>query len=380
MEDIQVDPPQKGEVRIRILFTSLCHTDVTFWQDSLKLGLFPRIFGHEASGIVESVGEGVTEFQEGDHVLPVFTGECGDCRYCKSTKSNLCKKFRGDVKRGVMICDNKSRFSVRGKSIYFFMGSTFSEYTVVEQEYVVKVNRAAPLDKLCLLSCGVTTGLGSSWNFAKVEKGSSVAIFGLGTIGLGVAEGAKLSGAAHIIGIDTNPLKFDKARTLGVRECMNPNDFDRPIHEVIIGKTDGGVDYSFECVGSANVVQTALLSCHEGWGKTVVCGVEGGNKTVNSHPQLFLYGRTLTGTLFGGVKPKSELPTLVAMYMNKELQLDQYITHTLPFPQINEAFEFLLQGKSLRSWECYNIANSVVNAHFVHGLWKRQSIALGSND
>eukprot|EP00250_Pteridium_aquilinum_P013545 c21409_g1_i3 orf=113-1210(-) len=317
LENVQVEPPQKGEVRIKILFTAVCHSDVTFWLDMPKLGLFPRIFGHEASGVIESVGEGVTDFQEGDHVLPVFTGECRECRHCKSTKSNLCAKYRVDVQRGVMLSDNKSRFSVNGKAINYFLGSTFSEYTVLEQEFVAKVNRAAPLEKICILSCGVTTGFGSSWKHAKVAKGSSVAIFGLGTVGLGVAEGARLSGASRIIGVDVNPSKFEKARVLGVTEFINPSDHDKSVHEVINDMTDGGVDYSFECVGSAKLVETALLSCHDGWGLTVVCGVEGSNSTVSAHPSLFLYGRTLTGAFFGGIKPKSELPDVVEMYMNK---------------------------------------------------------------
>lgn len=348
LENVQVDPPQKGEVRVKILFTSLCHSDVTFWLDKPKIGFFPRIFGHEASGIIESVGEGVTEFQEGDHVLPVFTGECKECRHCKSTKSNLCAKYRLDPRRGVMLSDNKSRFSVGGKAINHFLGSTFSEYTVLEQEYVVKVNPAAPLEKICILSCGVTTGLGSSWKFAKVEKGSSVAIFGLGTIGLGVAEGARLAGASRVIGVDINPMRFEKARKFGMTEFINPSDHDKPVHEVIRDMTDGGVDYSFECVGSARVVETALLSCHDGWGMTVVCGVEGESNTVCVHPGVFLYGRTLTGAFFGGIKPKSELPKVVEMCINKEVQLDEFITHTLPFDQINEAFTLMLEGKSLR--------------------------------
>lgn len=307
-----------------------------------------RLIHHRRVKIVESVGEGVTEFQEGDHVLPVFTGECRECRHCKSSKSNLCAKYRMDVRRGVMLRDNKSRFSVNGKAVYFFMGSTFSEYTVVEQEYVVKVNKAAPLEKICVLSCGVTTGFGSSWKYAKVEKGSSVAIFGLGTVGLGVAEGARLAGASPIIGVDTNPSKFDKARIFGVTELINPNELDKSVQEVICDMTDGGVDYSFECVGSAKVVETALLSCHDGWGMTVVCGVEGGSTTVNAHPRLFLFGRTLTGNIFGGIKPRTELPNVVEMSMNKEIHLEEFITQELPFDQINEAFKLMLEGKGLR--------------------------------
>lgn len=311
--------------------------------------MFPRIFGHEASGIVESVGDGVTELQEGDHVLPVFTGECKECVHCRSVKSNLCEKFRLNARRGVMLSDNKSRFSIKGKPIYFFLGSTFCEYTVVEHGNVVKVNPAAPLEKICILSCGVTTGLGSVWKTAKVEKGSTVAIFGLGTIGLGVSEGARVVGASRIIGVDINPEKFDKARTFGVTEFINPKDHEQPVAQVIQNLTNGGVDYSFECVGSAKVVETALLSCHDGWGTAVVCGVEGECTTISAHPSLFLFGRTLTGSFFGGLKPRSELPNIVEMYMMKELQLDKFITHELPFAQINEAFTLMLEGKSLRT-------------------------------
>lgn len=348
IEDVQVDPPQVGEVRIKILYSSLCRSDVTFWLDKPKVGLFPRIFGHEASGIVESVGEGVTEFVEGDHVLPLYTGECMKCVHCKSTKSNLCEKSRVSSARGVMLSDKKSRFTVKGMPVYHYSGSTFCQYTVVEQENVLKVDSTAPLDKICLLSCGVPAGLSSVWNVAKVEKGSTVAIFGLGTVGLAVAAGAHKAGATRIIGVDINPKKFERALHFGVTDCINPSERDEPVQQVIKDMTAGGVDYSFECVGSAQVVESALLSCHDGWGMTIICGVAGEKTPVSAHPAVFLFGRTLTGTLFGGLKPKSDLPKYVEMYMNKEFSLEDFITHELPFSQINDAFKLLIEGESLR--------------------------------
>lgn len=348
LEEVQVDPPQCGEVRIKVLYSSLCRSDLTYWEDKPKIGLFPRIFGHEAAGIVESVGEGVTDFKEGDHVLPLFTGECRECTHCKSPKSNLCEKFRVNTAKGVMLSDNRSRISVKGNPVYYFLGSTFCEYTVLEHGNVVKVDPAAPLEKICLLSCGVTAGLSSVWNVAKVEKGSSVAIFGLGTLGLAVAAGAQIAGASRIIGVDINSKKFERARKFGVSECVNPTEKGEPVQQVIKDMTNGGVDYSFECVGNATVVQSALLSCHDGWGMTIICGVAGEKTPMSAHPALFLYGRTLTGALFGGLKPKSQLSQFVEMYMKKVFELEDFITHELPFSQINSAFKLLIEGESLR--------------------------------
>lgn len=349
IEDVQVDPPKAGEVRIKVLYTSLCRSDVTFWLDKPKIGLFPRIFGHEASGIVESVGEGVTEFIEGDHVLPLYTGECKKCAHCKSAKSNLCEKSRVSSARGVMLSDKKSRFTVNGRPVYHYSGSTFCQYTVLEQENVVKIDSAAPLDKVCLLSCGVPAGLASVWNIAKMEKGSKIAIFGLGTVGLAVAAGAHKAGAAQIIGVDINPKKFERASQFGVTDCINPLEKAEPVQQVIKDMTAGGVDYSFECVGDAQVVESALLSSHDGWGMTIICGVAGEKTPISAHPAVLLFGRTLTGTLFGGLKPKSDLPKYVEMYMNKEFSLEDFITHELPFSQINDAFKLLIEGDSLRS-------------------------------
>ncbi|CAI0549316.1 unnamed protein product [Linum tenue] len=264
IEDVQVAPPQAGEVRVKILFTALCHTDAYTWSGKDPEGLFPCILGHEAAGIVESVGEGVTEVQPGDHVIPCYQAECKECKFCKSGKTNLCGKVRSATGVGVMMNDRKSRFSVNGKPIYHFMGtSTFSQYTVVHDVSVAKIDPIAPLNKVCLLGCGVPTGLGAVWNTAKVEAGSIVAIFGLGTVGLAVAEGAKAAGASRIIGIDIDPKKFDTAKNFGVTEFVNPKDHEKPIQQVLVDLTDGGVDYSFECIGNVSVMRAALECCHK---------------------------------------------------------------------------------------------------------------------
>lgn len=347
IEEVQVDPPNSMEVRIKITHTSLCHSDLTFWMlEDEKL--FPRIFGHEAAGIVESVGAGVTDLKEGDHVLPLFSGECGDCVYCKSKKTNLCGKFRVDAYRTVMRSDNKSRFSISGKPIYHFFSSTFSEYTVVDYACVVKINPKAPLEKVCLLACGIATGVGAAWNTANVESGSTVAIFGLGSVGLAVAEGARARGASRIIGVDTNPNKFPKALALGVTECINPKDQSKPIHEVIRDMSDGGADYTFECVGHADIMYQAFLSAHDGWGLAVLVGIDASPRKMSLHPLEFFDGRRMDGSTFGGFKGKSELPDLVEKCMNKEIRVEEFITHELPFSDINKAFDLLVEGNCLR--------------------------------
>jgi alcohol dehydrogenase len=310
--------------------------------------IFPRIFGHEASGIVESVGQGVTEFKEGDHVLTVFTGECMQCRQCTSGKSNICEVL-GLERRGVMHSDQKTRFSINGKPIYHYCAvSSFSEYTVVHSGCAVKVSPLAPLEKICLLSCGVAAGLGAAWNVADISKGSTVVIFGLGTVGLSVAQGAKIRGASQIIGVDTNPEKAEDAKAFGITEFLNPNDSNEPIQQVIKRITGGGADYSFECIGDTGMITTALQSCCDGWGLTVTLGVPKVKPEVTAHYALFLTGRTLKGSLFGGWKPKSDLPSLVDMYIKKEIQIDEFITHNMPFEDINQAFNLMREGKCLR--------------------------------
>ncbi|XP_048445938.1 alcohol dehydrogenase-like 6 isoform X5 [Pyrus x bretschneideri] len=312
IEQVNVSPPQPMEIRIKVVCTSLCRSDLSAWESQT---IFPRIFGHEATGIVESVGEGVTEFTQGDHVLTVFIGECGKCRQCASGCA-------------------------------------------------VKISSLVPLEKVCLLSCGVAAGLGAAWNVADISDGSSVVIFGLGTVGLSVAQGANLRGASQIIGVDTNPEKGEKAKAFGITEFINPNDSKEPIQQVIKHLTGGGADYSFECIGDTGMVTTALQACRDfysfhlasllsgvclkGWGLTVTLGVPKVKPEITAHYGAFLTGRTLKGSLFGGWKPKSDLPSLVEMYTKKEIQVDEYITHNLPFEDVNKAFNLMLEGKCLR--------------------------------
>lgn len=349
IEEVEVAPPQVGEVRLKILYTALCHTDVFFWEAKGQNPLFPRILGHEAGGIVESVGEGVTDLKAGDHVLPVFTGECKECRHCKSEESNLCELLRINTDRGVMLSDGKSRFSIKGKPIFHFVGtSTFSEYTVVHRGCAVKINPLAPLDKVCILSCGISTGLGATLNVAKPKKGSSVAVFGLGAVGLAAAEGARIAGASRIIGVDLHPDRIKEARKFGVTELVNPKDHKKPIQEVIADMTDGGVDRSVECTGNVDCMISAFECVHDGWGVAVIVGVPQKDAVFKTNPMNFLNGRTLKGTFFGNYKPRSDLPGVVEQYMNKELEVEKFITHQVPFSDINKAFEYMLKGEGIR--------------------------------
>lgn len=348
IEEVELSPPQPMEIRVKVVCTSLCRSDVTAWLSQAQASIYPRIFGHEASGIVESVGQGVTEFVEGDHVLTLFTGECMSCRHCTSSKSNVCQVL-GLERKGVMHSDQKTRFSLKGKPIYHYCAvSSFSEYTVVHSGCAVKVSPTAPLDKICLLSCGAAAGLGAAWKVANISKGSKVVIFGLGTVGLSVAQGAKMRGASQIIGVDTMQEKCEKAKAFGVTDFLNPNDTDEPIPQVIKRLTDGGADYSFECIGDTGMVTTALQSCCDGWGLTVTLGVPKLKPEVTAHYGLLLTGRTLTGSLFGGWKPKSEIPSLVEMYLRKEIEIDDLITHDLAFEDINTAFDLMKNGTCLR--------------------------------
>uniref|UniRef100_A0A0V0I8P4 Putative alcohol dehydrogenase-like 6-like n=1 Tax=Solanum chacoense TaxID=4108 RepID=A0A0V0I8P4_SOLCH len=348
IEEVELSPPQSMEIRVKVVCTSLCRSDVTAWLSQAQASIYPRIFGHEASGIVESVGEGVTEFVEGDHVLTLFTGECMSCRHCTSGKSNICQVL-GLKRDGVMHGDQKTRFSIKGKPAYHYCAvSSFSEYTVVHSGCAVKVSPIAPLDKICLLSCGAAAGLGAAWKVANISEGSKVVIFGLGTVGLSVAQGAKMRGASQIIGVDMMQEKCEKAKAFGVTDFLNPKDTDEPIPQVINRLTGGGADYAFECIGDTGMVTTALQSCCDGWGLTVTLGVPKQKPEVTAHFGLLLNGRTLTGSLFGGWKPKSEIPSLVEMYLKKEIELDDLITHTLPFEDINTAFDLMKNGTCLR--------------------------------
>ena len=349
IEEVDVMPPQAGEVRVRIVATGVCHTDAFTLSGEDPEGVFPCILGHEGGGIVESVGEGVTSVKVGDHVIPLYTPECGECKFCKSGKTNLCQKIRATQGKGLMP-DGTTRFSKDGQPIYHYMGtSTFSEYTVLPEISIAKVDPAAPLEEVCLLGCGVTTGIGAVMNTAKVKEGESVAIFGLGGIGLSAVIGARLAKAGRIIAIDINESKFELARKLGATDCINPNDYDKPIQEVIIELTDGGVDFSFECIGNVKVMRAALECCHKGWGESVIIGVAGAGQEISTRPFQLVTGRVWRGSAFGGVRGRSELPSYVQRYMQGEFRLDDFITHTMPLEQINEAFDLMHEGKSIRT-------------------------------
>ncbi|KAJ8616770.1 hypothetical protein MRB53_036142 [Persea americana] len=311
IEQVEVAPPQAMEVRVKIKYTSLCHTDLYFWEAKGQTPLFPRIFGHEAAGIVESIGEGVADLQVGDHVLPVFTGECKECAHCKSEESNMCDLLRINTDRGVMLSDGKSRFSINGNPINHFLGtSTFSEYTVIHTGCLAKIDRLAPLDK--------------------------------------AAEGARIAGASRIIGVDLNPQRFDEAKKFGVTEFVNPKDHNRPVQEVIAEMTNGGVDRSVECTGNVNAMISAFECVHDGWGVAVLVGVPNKDAVFMTKPINLLNERTLKGTFFGNYKPRTDLPSVVDMYTRKELEVDKFITHRVPFSEINKAFDFMLNGEGLR--------------------------------
>ncbi|XP_046667960.1 alcohol dehydrogenase class-3 chain L-like [Homalodisca vitripennis] len=348
METIEVDPPQAGEVRIKVTSVALCHTDAYTLDGLDPEGIFPCVLGHEGAGIVESVGEGVTSFKPGDHVIPLYIPQCGDCKFCKSPKTNLCSKIRLTQGKGLMP-NGTTRFTCKGKQLFHFMGcSTFSEYTVVAEISLCKISETAPLEKVCLLGCGVPTGYGAALNTAKVEPGSNCAIWGLGAVGLAVALGCQAVGAARVIGIDLNPQKFEIAKKFGVTEFVNPLDHEKPIQEVLIEMTDGGLDYTFECVGNVKTMRAALEACHKGWGTSVIVGVAGAGQEISTRPFQLVTGRTWKGTAFGGWKSKDSVPKLVDQYLAGSLKLDEFISDVLPFEKINEGFDLLHAGKCIR--------------------------------
>lgn len=347
--EIDVEDPREGEVMVRLVATSVCHTDAYTLSGADPEGLFPSVLGHEGSGVVEAVGAGVTSVAPGDHVIPLYTAECGQCKFCLSGKTNLCQAVRATQGQGVMP-DGTSRFSKDGQPIHHYMGcSTFSEYTVLPEVSLAKVSKEAPMDKICLLGCGVTTGIGAVFNTARVEPGATVAVFGLGAIGLAVIQGAQMAGANRIIAIDINTDKFELARQFGATDFVNPNDYDDPIQQVIVDQTDGGVDYSFECIGNVNVMRSALECCHKGWGESIIIGVAGAGEEISTRPVQLVTGRVWKGSAFGGVKGRSELPDYVDRYMKGEIMIDEFVTHDMPFEKINEAFELLHAGKSIRT-------------------------------
>ncbi|WP_222565734.1 S-(hydroxymethyl)glutathione dehydrogenase/class III alcohol dehydrogenase [Novilysobacter antarcticus] len=347
--EIDVAPPQKGEVLVKITHTALCHTDAFTLSGDDPEGVFPAVLGHEGAGVVVEVGEGVTSVKPGDHVIPLYTAECGECLFCKSGKTNLCTAVRATQGKGVMP-DGTTRFSYNGKPIYHYMGcSTFSEYTVVAEVSLAKINPDANPEQVCLLGCGVTTGIGAVHNTAKVAEGDSVAVFGLGAIGLAVIQGAVQAKAGRIIAIDTNPDKFELARQMGATDCVNPKDHDKPIQEVIVEMTGWGVDHSFECIGNVNVMRAALECAHRGWGQSVIIGVAGAGQEISTRPFQLVTGRKWMGTAFGGVKGRTQLPGMVEDAMRGDIQLAPFVTHTLPLDRINEAFELMHAGESIRA-------------------------------
>lgn len=347
--EVDVEPPKAGEVLVRIVASGVCHTDAYTLSGEDSEGVFPCILGHEGGGIVEAIGEGVTSVVVGDHVIPLYTAECRQCKFCTSGKTNLCSSVRATQGKGLMP-DGTTRFSYKGEPIYHYMGtSTFSEYTVLPEVSVAKIPKEAPLDKVCLLGCGVTTGIGAVLNTAKVEEGATVAIFGLGGIGLAAIIGAKMAKAGRIIAIDINPSKFAIAEELGATDFVNPKDHDKPIQEVIVEMTDGGVDYSFECVGNVQLMRAALECAHKGWGESVIIGVAGAGQEISTRPFQLVTGRVWRGSAFGGVKGRTELPGYVEKAQSGEIPLDTFITHNMGLDEINYAFDLMHEGKSIRT-------------------------------
>lgn len=353
--EVDVAPPKAGEVLVKISHTGVCHTDAFTLSGDDPEGVFPAILGHEGAGVVIEVGEGVTSVKPGDHVIPLYTPECRECKFCLSGKTNLCQKIRETQGKGLMP-DGSTRFSYQGQPIYHYMGtSTFSEYTVVAEIALAKIDADAPHDEVCLLGCGVTTGIGAVKNTAKVEAGASVAIFGLGGIGLAAIQGAKMVNAGRIIAIDINPDKFALAKQMGATDCINPKDYDKPIQEVIVELTDGGVDYSFECVGNVGLMRAALECCHKGWGESVIIGVAGAGQEIATRPFQLVTGRVWKGTAFGGVRGRSELPGMVLQAMSGEIDLKPFVTHKMGLHDINKAFDLMQKGQSIRTVIDYSL-------------------------
>ncbi|MFM8354917.1 MAG: S-(hydroxymethyl)glutathione dehydrogenase/class III alcohol dehydrogenase [Gammaproteobacteria bacterium] len=349
---VQLEGPHTGEVLVEIMATGICHTDAYTLSGADPEGLFPAILGHEGAGIVREVGPGVTSLRVGDHVIPLYTPECRQCKFCLSGKTNLCGAIRETQGRGLMP-DGSSRFSIGGETLHHYMGtSTFANFTVLPEIAVAKVRPDAPFDKVCYIGCGVTTGLGAVINTAKVEPGANVAVFGLGGIGLNVIQGARLAGADRIIGIDLNPAKEVLARKFGMTDFLNPADVDNVV-AAIVEMTGGGVDYSFECIGNVEVMRQALECCHKGWGESIIIGVAASGKEISTRPFQLVTGRVWRGTAFGGAKGRTDVPKIVDWYMNGKINIDDLITHTLPLERINEGFDLMHAGESIRSVVVY---------------------------
>lgn len=348
IEMLDLEGPKEGEVLIENMATGVCHTDAFTLSGDDPEGEFPAVLGHEGAGIVREVGPGVTSVKEGDHVIPLYTPECRECDFCLNPKTNLCQKIRTTQGRGLMP-DGTSRFSLNGKPILHYMGcSTFSNFTVLPEIALAKVRKDAPFEKICYIGCGVTTGVGAVVFDAKVEPGSTVAVFGLGGIGLNVIQGARMVGASKIIGIDLNPSKVALAKQFGMTDFINPSETPNVV-EAITDLTNGGVDYSFECIGNVDVMRQALECCHKGWGESIIIGVAGAGKEISTRPFQLVTGRAWRGSAFGGARGRTDVPKIVDWYMDGKLDIDSLITHTMPLEEINTAFDLMHEGKSIRS-------------------------------
>jgi|TARA_Y100000590_G_scaffold24282_1_gene27644 S-(hydroxymethyl)glutathione dehydrogenase/alcohol dehydrogenase len=349
--EVDLDGPKSGEVLVEIKATGICHTDAFTLSGDDPEGVFPSILGHEGAGIVVEVGPNVSSVKPGDHVIPLYTAECRECEYCLHPKTNLCQAVRETQGQGVMP-DGTSRFSLNGKPLMHYMGcSTFSNYTVMPEISLAKVREDAPFDKICYIGCGVTTGIGAVIFQAKVEIGSTVAIFGLGGIGLNVIQGSRLAGASRIIGIDINSERESLGKKFGMTDFINPNKVENVVDQII--QMTGGVDYSFECIGNVDVMRQALECCHKGWGESYIIGVAGAGQEISTRPFQLVTGRSWRGTAFGGARGRTDVPKIVDWYMDQEINIDDLITHSMPLEDINKAFDLMHAGESIRSVVIY---------------------------
>ena len=348
IETVDLESPRAGEVLVEIKASGICHTDQYTLSGADSEGIFPAILGHEGAGIVVEVGIGVTSVKKGDHVIPLYTPECRQCKFCLSRKTNLCQAIRSTQGKGLMP-DKSSRFSINGKPIFHYMGtSTFSNFTVVPEIALAKIRDDAPFDKACYIGCGVTTGIGAVLFTAKVEPGANVVVFGLGGIGLNVIQGAKMVGANTIIGVDINPSREKMARKFGMTDFINPKTVENTV-DSIVQLTDGGVDYSFECIGNIKVMREALECTHKGWGRCIIIGVAEAGAEISTRPFQLVTGRKWEGSAFGGARGRTDVPKIVDWYMEGKLNIDDLITHTMPLEKINEGFDLMLAGQSIRS-------------------------------
>lgn len=349
IETVEIEGPKTGEVLVEIKATGICHTDEFTLSGADPEGLFPSILGHEGAGVVVDVGSGVTSVKKGDHVIPLYTPECRQCDYCNSGKTNLCQAIRETQGQGMMP-DGTTRFSLGNQPLYHYMGtSTFSNYTVLPEIAVARIREDAPFDKVCYIGCGVTTGIGAVINTAKVKPGDNVVVFGLGGIGLNVIQGARLCGAGLIVGVDINPDREELAKQFGMTHFVNPSELDEDIVPYLVNLTNGGADFSFECVGNVELMRQALECCHKGWGESIIIGVAGAGQEISTRPFQLVTGRVWRGTAFGGARGRTDVPKIVDWYMEGKINIDDLITHKMPLEKINDAFDLMHAGKSIRS-------------------------------